>query len=194
MPTMLERPNTTALAPSMVVPERSSSSITPDGVHDANAGSCPFIAIAPMLSGWNPSTSLDSGTASRMVFSSMWFGQRQLHEDAVHRAVLGELLDQRQHLVLRRAPGQDVRKAVEAGLVARLDLHADVFVRSRVVADQHGGETGRDALFGHKGRGGLLDLVANVLGDGFAVNDLRAHDADRKRFVQPISRAKSDRG
>ena len=57
-PTMLLRPTTTASFPAMEMPERTSSSMQPAGVHGMNCGVRPFITSWPMFIGWNPSTSL----------------------------------------------------------------------------------------------------------------------------------------
>ena len=57
-PTMLLRPTTTASFPAMVMPERTSSSMQPAGVHGMNSGVRPFITSWPMFIGWKPSTSL----------------------------------------------------------------------------------------------------------------------------------------
>ena len=51
MPTMLERPITTALLPAISTPERSMSSMQPLGVHATYMGSRPRCARKPMLSG-----------------------------------------------------------------------------------------------------------------------------------------------
>ena len=71
---MLLRPITTACAPAMGTPERSSSSTQPFGVQGTNSGSRPFMLRRPMLSGWNPSTSLSRPIAPRISASSRCFG------------------------------------------------------------------------------------------------------------------------
>ena len=55
---MLLRPTTTASAPAMGMPERTSSSMQPFGVHGMNCGVRPFITSWPIFIGWKPSTSL----------------------------------------------------------------------------------------------------------------------------------------
>ena len=62
-PTMSLRPITTARAPAIGIRARSSSSITPHGVHGASAGR--FCDRRPTLTGLNPSTSLVGAMASK---------------------------------------------------------------------------------------------------------------------------------
>ena len=57
MPTIFERPMTTAFAPSILTPACSSRYIHPYGVQGTNSGSRPFCARRPIFSGENPSTS-----------------------------------------------------------------------------------------------------------------------------------------
>mmetsp|Transcript_9467 Transcript_9467/g.19603 ORF Transcript_9467/g.19603 Transcript_9467/m.19603 type:complete len:271 (-) Transcript_9467:80-892(-) len=75
MPTMLERPSTTACFPFIDTPLRSSSSMHPLGVQGTKSGSRPFMLRAPMLRGWKPSTSFSMLMALRMVASSMCLGR-----------------------------------------------------------------------------------------------------------------------
>ncbi len=56
------RPITTARAPLSTIPDRSSSSITPDGVHAVRHGR--FCTSSPTFAGVNPSTSLAGSMAS----------------------------------------------------------------------------------------------------------------------------------
>mmetsp|Transcript_194 Transcript_194/g.427 ORF Transcript_194/g.427 Transcript_194/m.427 type:complete len:292 (-) Transcript_194:8-883(-) len=74
MPTMFERPTTTARLPLMSMPHRSSKAMQPRGVQGANNGSRPFMARRPMLNGWKPSTSLLRLIAPNTVASSTWGG------------------------------------------------------------------------------------------------------------------------
>eukprot|EP01139_Manchomonas_bermudensis_P024945 Amastigsp_a843951_62.p2 type:complete len:183 gc:universal Amastigsp_a843951_62:206-754(+) len=74
MPTMFDRPSTTACLPSIVTPERRSSSMHPLGVHATASGFRPRIASEPMFCGWNPSTSFSREIASRTRASFMWLG------------------------------------------------------------------------------------------------------------------------
>ena len=67
-PTMSLRPMTTARRPSMGMPDRSSSSTTPDGVPGAKAGR--FCVSRPTLTGLNPSTSLAGSMASNTCCSA----------------------------------------------------------------------------------------------------------------------------
>ena len=68
IPTMLDRPTTTAFFPRNYTPLRSSNTTQPFGVHGMNSGSWPFIESFPMFSGWNPSTSFSKEIAAR-IFS-----------------------------------------------------------------------------------------------------------------------------
>ena len=69
MPTMFDRPTTTAFFPLSSTPERFKSSMHPFGVHGTNKGSCPFIANFPMFSGWNPSTSFSIEISANTRYS-----------------------------------------------------------------------------------------------------------------------------
>mmetsp|Transcript_39001 Transcript_39001/g.54183 ORF Transcript_39001/g.54183 Transcript_39001/m.54183 type:complete len:255 (+) Transcript_39001:295-1059(+) len=74
IPTMLDRPTTTACLPAICTPVRSSSSMQPLGVQGTNRGSRPFIESCPMFRGWNPSTSFSMLMAAKTVCSSMCLG------------------------------------------------------------------------------------------------------------------------
>mmetsp|Transcript_38289 Transcript_38289/g.120884 ORF Transcript_38289/g.120884 Transcript_38289/m.120884 type:complete len:208 (+) Transcript_38289:104-727(+) len=75
MPTMLERPTTTARLPEISTPERSRSSMEPLGVQGMNLGLRPRMLSSPMLKGWKPSTSLSREMAWRMRSSLMCLGR-----------------------------------------------------------------------------------------------------------------------
>src|SRR5207247_1265694 len=72
-------------------------------------------------------------------------GERQLHQDPVDLVVRVEALDEGKQLGLGRLRGESQGLVVQAGLVAGLALHADIGVRGRVFAHQHGSEPGGDA-------------------------------------------------
>ena len=100
LPTRIERPSTTALAPSSSRPASLSSSITPAGVHGTIASSRPCTS-RPAFAAVRPSTSL-AGSISEIISSwSRWSGQRQLEQDAVHAVVRVERADQLGELVRR---------------------------------------------------------------------------------------------
>ena len=68
LPTMSLRPITTARAPEISTPSRSSRSMMPEGVHGASAGR--FCTRRPTLAGLNPSTSLPGAMASNTCCSA----------------------------------------------------------------------------------------------------------------------------
>mmetsp|Transcript_4608 Transcript_4608/g.29207 ORF Transcript_4608/g.29207 Transcript_4608/m.29207 type:complete len:268 (-) Transcript_4608:236-1039(-) len=74
MPTMLERPMTTACLPAMGTLQRLSSSMHPNGVHGVNSGSLPFMDNVPVLMGWKPSTSFWMLISDTTFSSSMCLG------------------------------------------------------------------------------------------------------------------------
>mmetsp|Transcript_15182 Transcript_15182/g.45779 ORF Transcript_15182/g.45779 Transcript_15182/m.45779 type:complete len:373 (+) Transcript_15182:227-1345(+) len=74
VPTMLDRPTTTARLPDSSTPALFKSSMHPLGVHATKAGSRPRMARRPMLSGPKPSTSLSPEMASSTRCSLMWAG------------------------------------------------------------------------------------------------------------------------
>jgi hypothetical protein len=99
--------------------------------------------------------------------------QRHLHENAVHRGIRVEPLDQgKQFTLCRRCRKPDGVPGHPSGL-RRLLLGADVRRARPVVADEHDGQAGHDAprrQRGHVAR----DLVADGPGDGFAVDEFSA--------------------
>ena len=94
LPTRIERPITTARAPSSDAPASLSSSITPAGVQETIASARPCIS-SPAFTGVIPSTSL-AGSISEMNSSwSRWSGQRELQQDPVDAVVGVEVAQQR---------------------------------------------------------------------------------------------------
>mmetsp|Transcript_21074 Transcript_21074/g.59237 ORF Transcript_21074/g.59237 Transcript_21074/m.59237 type:complete len:278 (+) Transcript_21074:66-899(+) len=76
IPTMLERPMTTALFPRISTPLRCSSSMHPAGVQGtASGGSPPLRQRLPMLTAEKPSASLSTRIDFSTVCSSMCFGR-----------------------------------------------------------------------------------------------------------------------
>ena len=96
--------------------------------------------------------------------------ERQLDEDPVDRVVGVQLGDEPQELVLGRLGGQVVVVRLDPRLAARLVLLADVDLRRRVVADEHGGEADRAELGDLGG-----DLLANPRRERRAVHLHRGH-------------------
>ena len=74
MPTMLDRPTTTAFFPLRSTPERSSRTMQPLGVQGMKRGSWPFMLSLPMLRGWKPSTSFCSEISASIFSSFMCLG------------------------------------------------------------------------------------------------------------------------
>ena len=110
MPTILERPSTTALTPFRSGSTASISSMQPAGVQGTNSGSRPFCASRPMLIGWKPSTSFSRLTCVQHAFLVQPGGQGQLHQDAVDLGVVVQGSHQLFHFALRGRGGQLVGK------------------------------------------------------------------------------------
>ena len=70
IPTMFDRPTTTAFAPSICAPAFSSRIMHPAGVQGTKSGSRPFCARRPMFTGWKPSTSFSMLIVRRICSSS----------------------------------------------------------------------------------------------------------------------------
>ncbi|KAH3662839.1 hypothetical protein OGATHE_004415 [Ogataea polymorpha] len=75
VPTMSERPITTACLPASSMPVCSSSLMHPFGVHGKNNGSPSFLASSPILYLSNPSTSFSVATLLVTLTSVMCFGR-----------------------------------------------------------------------------------------------------------------------
>ena len=97
-------------------------------------------------------------------------GQRRLDEDPVHLVVLVQLFDELDELVLGRRGGQAMVDRLDADLVRSLVLEADVDLRRRIVADEHGGEADTAEL-----RDVALQLPAQACREGGPVHQRRAH-------------------
>ena len=103
LPTMLERPITTASSPASERCTVLASMTQPSGVQGTRPGRP--VASRPALTGWKPSTSLAGSMAAMHLLRIDLLRQRQLHQDAVHRWVGVELGDQRQQLGLLDVSG-----------------------------------------------------------------------------------------
>ena len=144
LPTMFERPITTASRPDRS-PSRSLSSIRqPSGVHGTKP--CRPVASRPALTGWKPSTSL-SGSIR---------GDHDLLVDMLRAAAAGRGCRRPSTSALSRSTsasssasgdvgGQPVLEALHARLDGRLALGADIDRGRRILADQHDREAGRAA-------------------------------------------------
>jgi len=75
-------------------------------------------------------------------------GQRQLHQNAVHRRVGRQRLYLRQQLALRNIGRQFDMHRLETDGLGGLALAADIDFRSRVVTHQHGGQPRLQAVPG----------------------------------------------
>jgi hypothetical protein len=100
-------------------------------------------------------------------------GERELDEQAVDRVVGVQLLDEREQLGLGRRLRQPHVAGLDAHLLRRPVLAADVDVRGRVVADEDGREADVAEL-GDLGR----DVRANPLRKRLAVHEGRRHDRE----------------
>ena len=96
LPTIMLRPRTTALAPSIGISCRRRISMMPRGVQEKRPGSPR--TRRPAFMGPTPSTSLVGSIASATAFGAHVGRQRQLDQDAVHGAVGVEGADQLEHL------------------------------------------------------------------------------------------------
>ena len=72
--------------------------------------------------------------------------QWQLHQDAVNRIVIVKVIDQPQHVVLRRRLRQGVLHGVKTTSCGRSALVADVDLAGRIVANYDDGESWLDAM------------------------------------------------
>ena len=123
LPTISLRPMTTACCPAIAMPERSSISITPDGVHGFRCAR-PCTSL-PTFTGWKPSTSLSGSMASNTRCAAsrpIAVRQRRLHQDPVVRVAGVQPLDQREQIVERRGRRQPLQVDPQAGSVPALTL------------------------------------------------------------------------
>ncbi len=101
-------------------------------------------------------------------------GQRQLHQDAVDGGVLVERFHARQQFGFGQGGGVLLQHRVQAGVMAGLDLVAHIDLAGRVFADQHHGQTRRDATGAQGGRA-LGDFGPQLFGEGVAVDEMCGH-------------------
>ena len=109
--------------------------------------------------------------------------QRQLHQDAVHRRVGVEALQQRQQLGLARFRRQPVLERAHAGLGGLPRLRADVDLAHRVVAHQHHRQAGGETGLRGEPRHHLGDPRAQPLGERLAVDPRRLSHGSRPAIV-----------
>ena len=92
--------------------------------------------------------------------------QRQLHQDAMDGGIVVQAPHQREQRFPVRIRRQLVLEGVQPGLDGRPALVADIDLARRILADQHDGEAGRQAVVGFQ-RGDLAgDGVAEAGGEG----------------------------
>ena len=126
---------------------RSSSSITPRGVHGSGdvIGLLTLSTSRPRFVGCRPSASFVRIDALEDRVGVDVLRQRQLHDVAVARRVGVELVDQRLDVGLGRVGGQLALDRVHPDRLGLPVLHADVQLRRRVGADEHRGDARDDA-------------------------------------------------
>ena len=128
----------------------------------------------PRLVGWAPSTSFCGVDLRQDRLLVDVIGQGELDDLAVPRRIGVDLSHDADDLLLRggRRQTKDFAAHDERGGV--LHLAANVRRRRRKVADEYDGEARHDAL-----RGERLDacpqLAQDVVGDRFAIDNLRGH-------------------
>ena len=176
LPTMSERPITTACLPSIGIFARTSSSMTPAGVHGANPSR--FCTTRPAEIGLKPSTSLAGSIASNTCCSASLpsdFGSG----DCTRMPSKRESWLKRSHDAEQRRERGRARQSLEmhahAGVFGRLQLVADIDFRRRIVADEDDGERRRSAELLLDVGDARRELVADLLGHGFAVEEGRSH-------------------
>ena len=101
--------------------------------------------------------------------------QWQLNQDAMHRRVSVQLLDQRQQIGLGRVRVQLVLKRIHAHFYGLLALGPDINLRRGVFAHQHNRQAGGDTVFLFQPRDVARHLFAYCRRKGLAVDDFRTH-------------------
>ena len=179
-PTRIERPRTTASAPSSSVPAWRSSSTTPRGVHGTRPGR-PW-ASSPALVAVRPSTSLAGldrrrsrrpGRPVRAAAAGRGSRRRSRRRSSSSTSSSSSPGRRRRaELVVDRA---------DPDLLVRLALVGHVDVRGRVLADQHRGEAGHVAVARRDESSHVRgDPLPDLGRDRLAVDDPRAHDSSAR--------------
>ena len=101
-------------------------------------------------------------------------GQGQLHQNAVDAGVVVQRFDAGQQLGFSHGSVVLFQHGMKAHVFAGLDLVAHIDLRGLVVAHQNDGQAGRDAL-GFESCRTRGDFLAQLFGEGFAVDDLGCH-------------------
>ena len=187
LPTMLERPTTTAFAPLMGM------LAALEDLHDAcrRAGRehCVHGRAAEQAAGVDGVKAVDvllrnNGLEKTARVHMLW--QRELNEDAVDVVASVERVDQREQFLGGDARGRRVHLGVDSELAAGFDFAANVDLRGGVFADEHDGEAGSVA-----GVAGSFDLARDfgldLGGDGDAIQN--ASGSDSRRHTRRIARS-----
>ena len=103
------------------------------------------------------------------------FGQRQLHEDAVHLRIGVEFGDFGKQRFLSGVGGQFVFEAGKTRFFGLDAFVAHIDFAGRVIADEDDGKAGLDAGFLAEKSGIARHFSADSGGKGFAVNDVCTH-------------------
>lgn len=117
-------------------------------------------------------------------------GERQLDEDPVDGRIRVPFVEDCQDLGLRRLGRKAGFLRGDAGLGTRLLLHADVYLRRRVLPDEHYRETWNDTCL-PQASGFFLYLRPHRLSDRFTIYELRRHHCllvYRAKFTARVSR------
>ena len=182
---------TTARLPAMAIADRSSSSITPDGVPAVSAGRF-----------WTSLADVDGMKSVHVLFRRdrvehlpLGIGahggrQRRLHENAVVLVAPIESINNGQQILEGCARGQPAEVGTQAAVRRRFQFVANVDLRGRIVADEHDAEPRRPPRPRGEGVHSGPDLRADRVGDGRAVEQLRRHvrapppcDSARRRMT-----------
>ena len=108
------------------------------------------------------------------VFVQM-IGQRQLHQNTMHRRVIVQAVNQCQQIGLRGFGIQLVLIGIHPDLDGHLSLGAHINLRCGVFAHQHHGQTRRDAVIILQPRHMHRHLFPNLGRKGLAVDNICCH-------------------
>ena len=145
----------------------------PEGVHGRSPGRP--LASRPADTGVSPSTSLPASMSVVRCEPLMWSGSGKLEQDARHAVVGVELVQERDHVVFSGIGGEMVGEPLDPDLGRRFLLAADVHRGGGVVTDEYGCESRAASAPRNPGFDLIAQFGANLLGDGFAVNERCSH-------------------
>ena len=171
------RPITTARVPAMAIADRSSSSMTPEGVQ-ATSAERPCTS-RPTLVGCRPSTSFAGSIASntrRSASGPISFGSGDCTRMPSCTSLLVQPRSTRRNSSSTLAvAGQPFEVRADAGLARRLQLAPDVQLGRRVVADQHERDAGRTSRLARERLDLRPDIGANGLTDRDSIQQASGH-------------------